>query len=263
MRNDLWQTLSLEKSAEAAGAVLSAFPPVAAVIGLDNRPEARTLPFRFAEGGVLYFSAEKCSRLYAELSRKPALSLISRDPGGGSELRIGAKACFTEDPEARARLFRDCPELAEAWGPDGKMIALFFLTEVSVELTVDGDVRSFRLPDPQGVVRGVTIKKKTELRDRLAKILVRREEEGPAGDPETAKLYDGALFLFAEQAKALWPRMDVTPIERCAVFETWDEREHYTEAAKILIGNAVVDKPEDLTYWLNPETLAELSRERT
>ena len=52
--------------------------------------------------------------------------------------------------------------------------------------------------------------------------------------------------------------MDIRPIERAAVFETWDQREHYTKLAAALIGNAVIDKPEDLSYWLNPETLKEL-----
>ena len=105
---------------------------------------------------------------------------------------------------------------------------------------------------------GITIRKKTELRDRLARILERREAEPPAVIDETAKLYDGALFLFAEAAKALWPRMDVRPIERAAVFETWDQREHYTKLAAELVGNAVIDKPEDFSYWLNPETLKTL-----
>ena len=72
------------------------------------------------------------------------------------------------------------------------------------------------------------------------------------------KLYDGALFLFAEEAKKLWPRMDVQPMERASVYETWDERESFVRLAKRLIGNAVIAKPEDMTYWLNPETLTEL-----
>ena len=113
------------------------------------------------------------------------------------------------------------------------------------------------------VLTGITVKKKTELRDRIAKVLERREAEPPALPEETAKLYDGALFLFAEAAKALWPRMDIRPIERAAVFETWDEREKYTKLAARIIGNAVIDKPEDLTYFLDPERLAELWKGRT
>ncbi len=56
--------------------------------------------------------------------------------------------------------------------------------------------------------------------------------------------------------------LDIRPIERAAAFETWDEREHYTGLAASLIGNAVIDKPEDLTYWLNLETLADLLSRR-
>ena len=55
----------------------------------------------------------------------------------------------------------------------------------------------------------------------------------------------------AEAAKALWPRMDVRPVERAAVYETYDEREKYTSLASSKIGNAVIDKPEDITYWLD------------
>ena len=96
----------------------------------------------------------------------------------------------------------------------------------------------------------------------MIRVLERREAEPPQLDPsldeETAKLYDGALFVFAEAAKALWPRMDIQSIERAAVFETWDEREKYTALAARIIGNAVISYPEDITYWLNPETLKEL-----
>ena len=65
----------------------------------------------------------------------------------------------------------------------------------------------------------------------------------------------GALFVFAEAAKALWPRMDIQPIERAAVFETYDEREKYTLLAKKKIGNIRITKPEDLSYWTSEEAL--------
>ena len=46
------------------------------------------------------------------------------------------------------------------------------------------------------------------------------------------------------------------------MFETWDERERYTRLAAELIGNTVIDKPEDLTYWLNKETLNTLAAQQ-
>ena len=73
---------------------------------------------------------------------------------------------------------------------------------------------------------------------------------------------EGGIAAAVEAAKALWPRMDIRPIERAAVFGTWDEREKYTKLAARLIGNAVIDKPEDLTYFLDPERLAELRKEK-
>ena len=53
--------------------------------------------------------------------------------------------------------------------------------------------------------------------------------------------------------------MDIRPIERSALFETYDEREKFVDLAKRAIGNAVVDKPEDRTCWLSKETLGSLA----
>ena len=69
------------------------------------------------------------------------------------------------------------------------------------------------------------------------------------------KLYDGAVLYVAETAKGLWPRMDIRPIERSLLYETYDERERYVNRAREILGNTVIDKPEDLTWWLNKETL--------
>lgn len=109
---------------------------------------------------------------------------------------------------------------------------------------------------------GIKFRKDTELRDRMVRIMARREAENPnLEDEETARLqrlYDGAVVYFAWAAKALWPGLDVQPIERALLNETNDERETYAGRARQLIGNAVIRYSEDLTYWLNKETLAEL-----
>ena len=243
---ELWQKLLKNKTAEDVRAVLERCPAAAAVIGLDGNPEARPVSPKPGGGDALYFEAPRSTRLYAELSLKPGISLLCRDPEGDAFLRIGAEVVFAEDEEA-----------------DRAGISVFFLTGERAELTLGGEEKSFALPDPAGVLRGITLRKKTELRDRLSKILLRREEGGPGSvseDPFAVKLTDGALFLFAEEAKKLWPRMDVQPMERASVFETWAERETFVKLAKRLIGNAVIAKPEDMTYWLNPETLTELYR---
>lgn len=240
------------------------FPVLAGTAGLDGKPQIRPVPFLFAQDDALYFLTAKSRRLYAELCRTPYIQLCAFHRETETCLRISGKVCFAGDETLTERCVRQRPELLEAMGGEKKALIAFFLLEAKAELTVGLDEAvqtELRLPNPSGVLMGITIKKKTELRDRLSRILERREAEPMAATEETVRLYDGALFLFAEAAKAMWPRMDIRPIERAAVFETWDERERYTGLAAELIGNAVIDKPEDLTYWLNAETLAEL-RER-
>lgn len=255
-----------EAAAFAADFLARSFPVLAATEGLNGRPEIRPVIFLFAENGALYFLTAKNRRFYAELCRAPHICLTAYDRENEVFLRIAGKVCFSEDEPILDRAVRERPELLQAFGGEPKALIVFFLLEAKAELLAGLDEipqAEFFLPDPSGVLTGITIKKKTELRDRIAKILERREAEPPALPEETAKLYDGALFLFAEAAKALWPRMDIRPIERAAVFETWDEREKYTKLAARIIGNAVIDKPEDLTYLLDPERLAELRKGRT
>lgn len=251
---------TLELSAIAALLEQSA-PVYAGTVGLDGRPQLRPVCFLFQQDGALYFLTAKSRRLYAELCKTPYLQLCISERETETCLRISGKVCFTEEKDLILRCLRERPAMTAALGGDEKALIAFFLLDVRVERSAffeEVPLEALSLPDPSGVLVGITIKKKTELRDRLARILERREAEAPAAADELAKLYDGALFLFAEAAKALWPRMDIRPIERAAVFETWDQREHYTKLAASLIGNAVIDKPEDLSYWLNPETLKAL-----
>lgn len=233
---------------------------LAGTVGLNGRPEVRPAAFLFEQDGALYFITTKSCRMYAELCKTPYVQLYLEDPETNKTLRISGKACFTEDDAVIARAVREREAVLPETGEDTKCLIAFFLIGAEAEYSdacAEGSEEKLRLPDPDGVLIGITIKKNTELRDRLSRILERREQEAPAADGELLKLYDGALFVFAEVAKAVWPRMDIRPVERAAVFETYDEREKYTALAAGIIGNAVIDKPEDLTYWLNIETLKE------
>ncbi len=234
---------------------------LAGTLGLDGRPQVRPVCYLFARDGALYFLTGKSRRLYAELCRTPFVQLCARSPGADTVLRISGKVCFTEDEALLADCVRQRPELPALLGVPEEGLIGFFLLQAEAEWTrglEELPETVLRLPDPTGLLIGITIRKKTELRDRISRILERREAEPPELPAETARLYDGALLLFAEAAKALWPRMDVQPIERAAVFETWDQREQAVKLAARLIGNAVIQSPEDLTYWLNPETLEAL-----
>ncbi len=246
----------------AAAQILERSAPVwAATVGLDGRPQLRRLAFLFARDGALYFLTAKNRRCYAELCKTPYLQISARDPETGEYLGLSGKVCFTEDEGLLADAVRARAEQVAALSAEQNALIAFFLLSARAERTAGLDetpLAQCALPDPAGVLIGITIRKKPELRDRISRILERREAEPPALPAQTLKLYDGALFLVAEAAKALWPRMDIRPIERAAVFETWDERERWTKTAAELIGNAVIDKPEDLTWLLNPETLTEL-----
>ena len=109
---------------------------------------------------------------------------------------------------------------------------------------------------------GIRMENDAELRDRLLRVMARREAETPPADGADAlrlqKLYDAALLYFARTAREIWPDMDLSPMERCALFDGAFEREEYVGLARRLIGPAVIDKPEDLTYWVNKETLQAL-----
>ncbi|MBR3382170.1 MAG: pyridoxamine 5'-phosphate oxidase family protein [Clostridia bacterium] len=232
----------------------------AGTIGIDGRPQVRPASFAFVRDGALYFLTLKSSRMYAELSKTPFIQFCGRGGESGLSFRLSGKAVFTEDPEITEPAAGACPEVLERAGGEMKMLIVFFLT--GAELLIESETPNepetkMLLPDPSGVLIGIAVKKKTELRDRLTRVFERRETEPPLKEGKAARLYDGAMFVFAEAAKALWPRMDITPLERAAVFETYDEREKYTMLAARIIGNAVVDSPEDVTYWLDPERWTE------
>ena len=241
---------------------------LAAVTGPDKKPAVQPLEQCFEDGGLPYFALAKCEAFYGALSLAPDLVLCALEESTGTVLTLRGTAVFTEEPEIIARCLEGSSRLREKWGGEPGMLIAFFLKNAAAALVSlnGGEEITADLGTPDGALLGITIKKKTELRDRLSRILERREAEGAAPQNEAEehrqKLYDGALLYFAETAKALWPRMDIRPIERSALFETYDERERFTGLSAKLIGNAVIAKPEDLTYWLNKETLDGLERKR-
>ena len=250
-----WDELLEKKEyARAAALVLQNTAPLfAGTVGLDGRPQVRPAWFAFEQDGALYFLTRKSSRMYAELSKKPYVQFCCADRDTQTTVRLSGKVCFTEEQELLDRAAAACPAVLRHANGEKKQLIAFFLLGAEILAERDGPEpgeQRLVLPDPAGVRIGITIRKKTELRDRLSRILERREAAPP--DRDTIPLYDGALFVFAEAAKALWPRMDIMPLERAACYETYDERERYTAMAAALIGNAVIDDPEDMTYWLDP-----------
>ena len=233
---------------------------IAGTMGFDKRPQLYKAELCYEENGAFYFAAAKCETYYGEISIYPELVLCTYDPESGTLLRLRGKPVFEEEKAVIDRCLSGCSALQKAWGHDPNMLIAYFLKDVTAELLHDDGTREeMILGMPENVITGITIKKDKELRDRLSRLMERREAEQPAAADETAirlrKLYDGTLLYFAEEAKKLWPRLNIQPAERGVQFETYDEREEYVRLARKRLGNARIEKPEDFTWWLSEEAL--------
>ena len=231
-------------------------------IDMEGKPLIRRIGGASFDMGAFWFGVAKCEHFYGELSKNPYVCLYTETDD--LTFVLNGKVCFSEDADKAQMCLQADKYLFGKYADQPEMIIAFFLTDAKAKLTLYGEEvmeKNYVLTLGDEAPVGLTIRKKTELRDRLLSILNRREEEG--GDTSEQgifiqKLYDGALLAAAECAKKLWPRMDVMQIERAVFYETYNEREDYVLLAKKLMGNAVIASPEDFTYYLNKETLVHL-----
>lgn len=228
---------------------------IAGTMGFDKRPQLHKAEVCYEEDGAFYFAVPKCESYYGEISMFPDLTLCRYDPEEQVLLRLKGKVVFDEDEAVIGRCLEASPALKKSWGGEPGMLIAYFLKDLTAELLHDDGTREeVILGIPKNAIVGISIKKDKEIRDRLIRLMERREAEKPEPVDEEAlrmqKLHDGTLLYIVEKAKELWPRMDIQPMERSILFETYDEREEYVGAARKRLGNARIDKPEDLTYWL-------------
>ena len=236
---------------------------IAGTMGFDKRQQLHKAELCYEEGGALYFAAAKCEAYYGEISTYPELVLCAYDAESGTLLRLRGKPVFEEEKAVIERCLAGSSALKKAWGHEPDMLIAYFLKDLTAQLVHDdGTLEEAALGTPENVITGITIKKDKELRDRLSRLMERREAEKPAPSDEAAselqKTYDGTLLYFAEEAKKLWPRLDIQPAERSVLFETYDEREKYVQLARKRLKNARIDKPEDFTWWLSQDGLTNI-----
>lgn len=109
---------------------------------------------------------------------------------------------------------------------------------------------------------GIRFEQSDELRGRMLRVMARRKEETSVPEGQEAiflqKLYDSALLCFAEAARRVWPELDAGSLSGCLFFQDEAEQAEFMKKAGRLIGDRRIDKPEDITYWINKETLAGL-----
>ncbi len=233
---------------------------IAGTMGFDKKPQLHKAELCFEENDIFYFTAAKCETYYGEISTYPELVLGTYDPESGTLLRLRGQPVFVEERTVVERCIASSPALRKRWGEDPDMLIAYFLKDLTAELLHDdGTTEEAVIGTPENVLVGISMKKDKELKDRLSRLMERREAEKPELPDEEAlhrqKLYDGTLLYFAEKAKELWPRLDIQPAERSVLFETYDEREEYVSLARKRLGNARIEKPEDLTYWLGDSSL--------
>ena len=104
---------------------------------------------------------------------------------------------------------------------------------------------------------GLSFADDNEVRQRLEKICRRRAEKTFSSE-EGRKLYDAALSVFTDSALKTWPDLQTAGLEQFLSFSSEEEKEVYRTLAREAVGERRIDKPEDLTYWINEETLSEL-----
>ena len=233
---------------------------IAGTLGFDKKPQLHKAEICYEEDGCFYFAAAKCESYYGEISINPSLVLSGYDAEEGVLLRLKGQVIFSEEESIISRCLAGSPALRKAWGKDPGMLTAYYLKDLAAELIYDDGRREEAvLGLPENILTGISVKKDKEIKERLARLIERREHErGELKEGEALirqKIYDGTLLYLAEKAKEVWPRLNILPAEQSAVFETYDEREIYTGQARKRLGNARIEKPEDLTYWLSDESL--------
>ena len=229
---------------------------IAGTMGFDKKPQLHKTDLCYEEDGAFYFAAEKCGRFYGELSLYPQLVLCAYDADEKTLLRIRGLAVFTEEKSVIERCLEGSDALYKRWCKEPDMLIAFFLKDMTAEWIHDDGTREEEdLGTPENVLVGITVRKGKELRDRLVRIMEEREKAATDAvdktDVRAQKVYDGTLLYLLDKAKEVWPRMNVQPAERSVLFETYDEREEYVRLARKRLGNARIEKPEDITYWLS------------
>lgn len=148
---------------------------------------------------------------------------------------------------------------------------LVLMAVIWICVTAGGGSGRQESPQPDSAVHhqerndGISFEKDDELRGRMVRVMTRRAAEAPNPvEPQDAylqKLYDGTILCFAEAAREVWPELDSGFLSDTMLFEDDKEKAEFMELARRLIGSVRIDKPEDITYWVNKDTLAELLRQ--
>ncbi len=217
------------------------------VKGLDRKPWIYPLGRATEIGGAFYWLCGKDTQLYGSLSLNPDAQVFLEE-ADGTVCRLTGKAVFSEEEGIVGGCLTAKREQAPVYP------IAFCLKDARLIVCREGEETTYSLKTPDGVLTGIEMKKDREIRDRLAKILAERAARQVA-DREFQKLYDGALLVFGECAKNLWPSFSLMELESSLLYDTYDEREKYQAKAAEALGNVRIRQVEDLTYWLSEDRM--------
>lgn len=220
------------------------------VKGLDKKPWIYPLGKASEVNGTFYWLCDKSTQLYGSLSINEDAQIFIED--GDGIVRLTGKAVFSEDEKIISECLKDEPEKDPVY-----QIALF-IKDARLTVTNNGESKVYVLKTSDETLTGVDMKKDKEIRDRLAKIIDERTEK-VVTDKEYQKFFDGALLVFGEYTKKLWPSFNLMQLENVLLYETYDERERYQNQAAAALGNITIKQVEDLSYYLNEEYIRKLN----
>lgn len=221
---------------------------LAGLKGLDKKPWIYPLDKPTEIGGTYYWLCDKSTMLYGALSINPDVQFYLQDKEG-IIFRLTGKAQFTEDEMIIKAALK-------------KGLALeyqiaFWLKDARITISENTESKSWLLKPADGTYTGISLKKDKEIRDRMARVIEERAQK-QVKDNQLQKEIDGALLLFGEAVKKLWPSFNLMPLESSLLYETYDERESYRNKAAALLGNVSIKQPEDISYYLSEDTVREL-----
>ena len=104
--------------------------PAFYVATVDETGHPRVRPFSFVMewNGKLTFTTNTTKSVYRQLQQNPGIEICSFSPTTGEWMRICGRAVFTDDMDARRKVFEVMPALKQMYGSaDNPIVTCFWI----------------------------------------------------------------------------------------------------------------------------------------
>lgn len=114
-----------------------------ATVDENNEPRVRPFSFVMEYNGKLTFSCGKSKKVYKQLQQNPNIEICSFAHTTGEWIRITGKVVFTDNIEAKKKVFEVMPELKNIYQSENNPeLACFYIDKGQVA------TYSFKSPEP-------------------------------------------------------------------------------------------------------------------